>query len=212
VNARDVFTPEERKAVEGAIAAAEAKTAAEIVPVVATSSGSYSRAEDILGVWCGVLGFLALGLSHVERQIDLFEGLLVFFLGLGLGCGLLARFDPLKRLLTGRADRERKAVEAAHRIFFSQRIGRTAGRTGVLLYLSLFERVAVVLADERGAEALGSRGADGLRDLLVEGMKRGKPEEALVGAIRRAGERLAARLPREAGDRNELADRLVLIG
>jgi putative membrane protein len=211
VKASDLFTPEERKAVESAVAEAEAKTSAEIVPIVATSSGAYSRAEDILGIWCGVLGLLALGLAHPERQIDLLEGLLVFFLGLLLGSGVLARFAPLKRALTGRVDRRQKAVEAAHRLFSAQRIGRTAGRTGVLLYLSLFERAAVVLADEKAAAALGPDGVELLRDDLVRGMSSGSTEPALVAAIRRAGEKLAGPLPRAAGDINELPDPLVLI-
>ncbi|MGH7149438.1 MAG: TPM domain-containing protein [Planctomycetota bacterium] len=207
----ELFSPEERGAIERAIAEVEAKTSAEIVPVVASASGSYSRAEDLLGIWCGVLGFLALGLAHPERQIDLLEGLLVFFLGLLLGGGLLSRIPSLKRSMTGEEDREKRAVEAAERLFTARRIGRTAERTGVLLYLSLFERVAVVLADEKASEALGKDGTERVRDVLLEGMKERKPVEGFRRAVLVAGERLAAKLPRATGDANELPDRLVFI-
>jgi putative membrane protein len=212
VRVEHLLGAEARAAIERAVAEVEGKTSAEIVPVVARASANYSRAEDILGVWCGILGLLVLGLSHPDRQIDLFEGLVVFFVGLGLGAGFLSRFAPVKRLFTGRADREARVVEAASRLFFSQRIGRTAQRTGILLYVSLFERVAVVLGDGKTEEALGADGLARLRDRLVAGMKEGRPVEGFASAIREAGENLAIRLPRLPGDRNELPDRLVVLG
>ena len=47
------FSDEQRRAVAQAVAEAEGKTSAEIVPVVATASGRYDRAEDIVGLWTG---------------------------------------------------------------------------------------------------------------------------------------------------------------
>ena len=49
------FTEEEKKNISLAVKDAESKTAAEIIPVAATSSGRYDRAEDIIGLVIGMI-------------------------------------------------------------------------------------------------------------------------------------------------------------
>ena len=49
------ITDDDRNAINTAVAAAESKTSAEIVPVVADSSGRYDRAEDLCGLWLGLI-------------------------------------------------------------------------------------------------------------------------------------------------------------
>ena len=49
------FTDFEKTRIHNAVVDAEALTSAEIVPVVATSSGRYDRAEDVAGLWVGVI-------------------------------------------------------------------------------------------------------------------------------------------------------------
>ena len=49
------FTEEEKKKISQAVKDAESKTAAEIIPVAATSSGRYDRAEDIIGLVIGII-------------------------------------------------------------------------------------------------------------------------------------------------------------
>ena len=55
VSASSLFTDSDRERVNNSVRAAEARTSAEIVPVVATASGRYDRAEDLIGLWLGVL-------------------------------------------------------------------------------------------------------------------------------------------------------------
>lgn len=85
-----------------------------------------------------------------------------------------------------------------------QRVHHTARRGGILLFLSLHERMACVLGDDEILERLGQPVLDEVCGLLVTGMCAGDPTEALRNAIRAAGERLTPVLPREAGDRNEI--------
>ena len=54
--ASQVIGPDDRAKIEAAIASAETKTSAEVVVIVATRSGLYDRAEDLVGL---VLGLLA---------------------------------------------------------------------------------------------------------------------------------------------------------
>ena len=60
--ASDLFNKEQRKQVENAVTEAEARTSCEIVPVVATASGRYDRAEDMVGLWLAVLAAITVWL------------------------------------------------------------------------------------------------------------------------------------------------------
>ena len=53
--ASEFLNEEQRKQIEKAVVEAETLTSCEIVPVVATSSGRYDRAEDMVGLWLAVL-------------------------------------------------------------------------------------------------------------------------------------------------------------
>ena len=61
------FTEEEKKKISQAVKDAESKTAAEIIPVAATSSGRYDRAEDIIGLVIGIIVMVnALAFAPIE--------------------------------------------------------------------------------------------------------------------------------------------------
>ena len=221
--ASERFTEEQRRAIAQAVGEAEAKTSAEIVPVVATRSGRYDRAEDVCGL---VLGLLALaltwcafqrvdpeagewGLSPTRFELPaMIAALLVGFVG---GAVLAARFGTLGRLFTPSAQMKEDVAARARTVFFDQRVHHTAQGNGVLLYLSLHERMASVLGDEAVLEKLGQGALDEACGLLVAGMGKGDPTAALTDAIRALGAHLARVLPREAADRNEIGDALVTI-
>ena len=57
--ASSLFNDQARERVNQAIAQAESKTSAEVVPVVATASGRYDRPEDIVGLWLGIIALQA---------------------------------------------------------------------------------------------------------------------------------------------------------
>ena len=55
MQAEKLFTTEEQAEIRKAITQAELKTSGEIVPVIASSSGRYDRAEDLFGLLLAVL-------------------------------------------------------------------------------------------------------------------------------------------------------------
>ncbi len=112
--ASEVINSEQRARVESAVSAAESKTCCEIVPVVATASGRYDRAEDLVGLWCAVLGAVVAFLTFPGRSdhgtwggIPLWGqvGLLVIVMlaCFIVGAVLADRFRSLRRLFTPRA-------------------------------------------------------------------------------------------------------------
>lgn len=225
--AADLFDAAARERVRAAVAAAEKSTSCELVPVVATASGRYDRAEDVVGLWLAGAAAVAVWLlwPHAEGPgewdvpptwLGALALLAAILVGFTLGAWLAGRFGGLRRPFVP-ADQAAEEVDAAaRRAFFDRRVHHTAGATGVLLYVSLYERRAAVLADRAVVEALGEGFtcevcATLTAGLRGEGSAGGDPADALCAAIAAAAARLAPVLPRAAEDRDELSDALVLL-
>jgi len=111
--------------------------------------------------------------------------------------------------LTPRATKARRVRRRAVDYFNVGANKRTVGRTGVLLYLSLLERQAEIVADE----AINSKVApevwgDAMAALLIE-VKAGRPGEGMAQAVRKIGDVLTEHFPKTGADTNELPDRLI---
>jgi len=222
--ASQFFSDDERELVEEAVALAELRTAGEIVPVVATASGRYDRAEDLFGVVVA-LGLVAAGwlplqeLAATEgawgaRQtllLGLAPVLLLFLVGFLAGAVLATAVPALRLPFISRAEIEAEVDRAARAAFHEFRIRRTAEGTGILIYLSLFERRVRVLGDDSISAKLGDEQWTEVCDLVVAGIRAKRPAKGLKDAILRCGDLLAEHFPIQAGDSNELANELRLI-
>jgi putative membrane protein len=220
VVAERLFPLEERQAIAAAVAEAERATSGEIVPVVASSSDGYERAEDLLGGAVALCAFAALwtfgqglvpGADWDEgQQLALSLPALLGVLVVGWIAGvLLARgVPPLKRLFVPRRVAKARVLVAAHQAFETLHVRRTAGGTGVVLYVSLFEREVCVCADRAIAAKVEPAEWEKACSRLVEGLRAGAPAAGFVAAIRHVGSVLAAHFPIQPGDRDELTNEL----
>lgn len=219
VDARRLFTEQERKQISVRVAEAERQTCAEIVCAVASESGRYDRSEGLLGF---VLALLSLGLLHGLHQggpgswgaaqlLPLSWEMAALVVGFVLGNVLGTYFPDLRRPLIGRREMREETLRAAHSVFMRRRLGSTRQQAGVLLYLSLFERQVVVLADEGALQVLGPSGVGELRDLAQQALRRRQPVQAFEESVRRAAQLLAPSLPPDVENPNELPDELVIL-
>jgi len=218
------FTEEQRTRIEHAVAAAESKTSVEIVPVVATASGRYDRAEDIVGLWLGLisLGVYWLFFSSAEadggswgfswQSFELPALIAVAIVGFIIGAVVAGHVGWLRLLFTPKGQMHEEVAARARAIFFDNRLHHTAGGTGLLLYLSLYERTAMILADEAVIEKLGSKALDELCGNLTRALQARKDAaDAVCALLKDAGNRLGKVLPRAQDDVNELPNTLVTI-
>jgi putative membrane protein len=218
LRASKFFGEEDQKRIGEAVAQAEKTTSGEIVPVVATASGDYDRAEDLVGLWFAGIGlvlFWWLMLPPAEAgawqapeaslsPLGLVAALFVIVVGFILGALIAANVGWLRRLFASRAQMRRCVEEAAGRIFFEQGVRETRARTGILIYLSLFERVVRVTGDRAIAEKLSDSDWQQVRDLILDGIKQRRAADGMVAGIRRCGELLAVHFPIQPGDVDEL--------
>jgi putative membrane protein len=205
---RPLLSEAEQEAVRAAVARAEATTGAEIVPVVVPASEGHELATWKGAALGAVAGALAAGLEApvLPRWGPALELLVLVPIGLLLGA-LAARWAPLRRLLVGKAGLETTVEGAAWEAFVRHEVFATRERTGLLLYVSMLEHEVAILADSGIHPTIPQREWDGLARGIAAEMKGHPPAAALLAAIARVAEVLAARGPaRRADDVNELPD------
>ena len=123
---------------------------------------------------------------------------------------LFSRFNCVQRLLTSRLDQEDQVDMRAQLEFYESNINNTKGSTGILLFASLMERRAVVLADKAISDKVPKEAWREVCDLLVGGIKEGNMGLAFGEAIAKCGEILAPEFPIQPDDVNELKDQLII--
>lgn len=216
------FDDADRRRVNQAVRQAESATDAEIVPVVARCSGRYDRAEDVVGLWFAALAMILVwwiyplpnsetdswhSPSPVWQLVALIAGALCGFL---IGAFIATRVDSIRRLFTPTVQMREEVYSRAREIFFDRRIHHTRSGSGVLLYVSLLERRAAVIADQRVLDQLGQQQIDELCSELTRRLQEANVIDALCDTVQLAGQHLSRVLPRGDDDVNELADALVV--
>lgn len=211
--------------VTAAVAAAETHTSGEIVTVIAAQSNDY---DDVALVWASVIAFLAM--SVVALFPDFYQGLYYRLSGgwgheitsnqwLGtviaigvlkwIGVWLILLWRPLRLWLTPRAILAGRVRARAVDLFKVGTEAKTLGRTGVLLYVSLREHRADIVADEAIASKVAPEVWGDAMASLIDLVRKGKPGEGMAEAVRQMGVVLAEHFPRGSENPNELPDRLI---
>lgn len=211
--------------VNDAVARAERESDGEVVTMIAPRSDAY---HDV-GLHYAVLAMLlvpaalallpqawvgwALGL-FLGWDEELARGLAMALLFCLLAAVfLIVRFAlawmPLRMALTPASTKSRRVRRRAVELFRAAAERRTRGRTGVLLYLSLLERRAEIVADQAIHDKVDPDVWGEAMAVLVEQVKAGRPAEGMALAVERIGAVLAEHLPPRADNPNELPDRLI---
>lgn len=221
-----MLTAQDHAQVAAAIRAAEARTDGEISVVVAPESDSYN---DVALHWALLLALLPLaifatfpGLLHWAvslihepwgpdapplRLIVLY--LLLKTAGAFVVGWLIFRLPRVKLALAPHATKARRVRRRAILIFQVGTEKRTATRTGVLLYLSVAEHRAEIVADASIQSKISGEEWGDAMVVLLQGVKAGKPGDGIAAAVGRIGDVLATHLPYTGTDPNELPDRLI---
>ena len=122
---------------------------------------------------------------------------------------LIMKWMPLRIALTPASTKHRRVRRRAVSIFKAAAERRTAGRTGILIYLSMAERRAEIIGDEAITKVTTPETwGEAMASLLVE-VKDGRVGDGIVAAVERVGSVLAEHFPRSAGDINEIPDKLI---
>lgn len=205
---------DDRARIREAVARAERRTSGEIVPFVVERSGRYDVA-----IWRGACLAAVLALAGMMILLRLHSGWglawlydapgsALFMLAAGALGGVATAFiPPFRRWLAGAERLDRAVQQRAARAFVEEEVFDTRGRTGILLFVSLFERRIKVLADVGIQRRVEAETWQEVVSRIRGGIATGRLTDGLVAAIERCGE-LLERAGVETGpeDVNELSD------
>jgi putative membrane protein len=202
-----VLSKEDQARISAAIRAAEARTEGEIVCVLAKSSSDYaiyplawSALTAMIAPWI----LVALTAYSVERilliQLILFLGLYVLF-----------SVPALHRLLVPRSVQRTSAHRAAMEQFMIRGMTRKANRAGILIFVSLSEHYARIVADQGISAKVDQAIWRGAIDALISHMREDRIADGFIAALEQCADVLAEHFPAGATRSNDLPDRIYLI-
>lgn len=219
------MSADDHRLVTAAVAAAEAETSGEIVTIVTDLSDRY---RETAFASASVASFLAL--TVVALFPSFYQGLYEALLGgwtydyspgewLGIaaafaaltwiGTFLILQWLPLRLILTPGLVKARRVRARATQLFRVGAEARTVGKTGVLLYLSLREHRADIIADEAIAAKVAPEVWGEAMLALLGQVRAGKASQGMADAVTQMGQVLSEHFPKGSENPNELADRLI---
>ncbi|MBB3218543.1 putative membrane protein [Ochrobactrum sp. RC6B] len=202
---------EDHARITEAIRKAEAETSGEIYAVLARSSDDYFFAAGFVAT-CGILlaSVVVAFLAHwywFDVRLPMFGlAVLAAFLTAML---VLWVFPAIRMLLVPRRIRYKRAHLNALQQFLARNVHITEHRTGILLFVSMAEHYAEVIADAGINARVEQDEWNAIVATLVHHASRAQVAEGFVLAIGQAGLLLETHFPAGADNVNELDDHLI---
>lgn len=213
----------DREAINKAIASAESTTSVEIVPVIGESSARYDRADDLGGLWLGLTCLVAVwillpapvrapgswgGLAQIWYPVCLVISVVVGFV---IGIVISHHIASLRRLFIPRSEQQREVAYRSKQIFFDRRIRHTRREHCLLLYVSLFEHQAAIMADPQVIEAVSQDAINTLCRDFTARLKSSTPVAAITETVHDTGTLLAEKCPASSQVSEPVVDALVVM-
>jgi putative membrane protein len=211
--ARKFLTQQEYEQIDAAVRAAEKRTSGEIVCLIQGASYHYPMADVIgaaalslpvaLALTPAVGAWLWLGTQNMWLFISILAA------AFALGYVVVKNTPGLKRRFISAHEITEEVEEAAVTAFFKHGLYRTKDGTGILIFISVFERRVWVLADA-GIDAKVS--GDHWRSVvegITEGIRNNQAAAAICLAVDTVGRTLAEHFPVAPDDINELENVIV---
>jgi putative membrane protein len=182
----------------------EARSRAEVVITVRRQSGPYLHADLLAGILAGTAALAFLLFSPWPFAVPwlLVDPILIG----GLAAFLSSRWPALRRLLTPRAARRRRVDRTAAALFHEKGVRRTREATGLLVHVSLLERMASVVADDGVVDAVPLEDWRRAVARIDAAVGRAADAATIASAVEALGDVLAPVLERGDDDANELPD------
>jgi len=202
---------EDHTRIAEAIRQAEAETSGEIYAVLARSSDDYFFAAGFVAT-CGILlaSVIAALLAHwywFDISLPMFGlAILAAFISAMLVLWLL---PSIRMLLVPRRIRYKRAHLNALQQLLARNVHITENRTGILLFVSMAEHYAEVIADAGIHARVEQDEWNAIVATLIHHASRSQMAEGFVMAIGQAGTLLEKHFPAGTDNINELDDHLI---
>ena len=197
----------ERNRVVEAIRAAESKTAGEIFCVIMRASSGY-RLVPV--AWAALIALLVplplIYFTSWPAGLIYMTQLIVF-----LAAMAILSLPAVRYRVVPRQAMHSRAHAEARRQFLAQGMHLTKERTGVLIFASVAEHYAEIVADAGINEKVTQKVWEDAVAAMVTAIGDGRPGDGFIAAVERCGAVLAQHFPPGTINRDELPNKLVVI-
>jgi putative membrane protein len=193
-------------AIVAAVRAAELRTSGQIVCVFARRTCELGFPATLYAATLALIApWPLLSLTQMPAQRIFAIQAALFIVAM-----LLLNWTRLGLALTPRGLQRRQAFRAAAEQFFTLGMTRTRNRAGVLIFVSMAEHYARIIADDGLTGKITEVEWRTIIDEMVGRLRDGQVNEAFILAVNHTGELLARAAPPDGGG-NDLPDRLIRI-
>ncbi|MDB5494633.1 MAG: hypothetical protein JWP86_1970 [Phenylobacterium sp.] len=180
-----------------------------LAPALLLLGGVHVTAPDLFG---GGWTAAQVGAAAEAAARNALVGAILLQAVLFAAVAIVVALRPVRLALTPRLSKRHEVQRRAREIFLTKNLEGTRDRTGVLIFVSLAERMAELVADEGIAQHVEPHVWDRAMAALADGLKRGEPAAGFAAAIGRCGDVLAERFPADPQDNpNQLPDAVVVL-
>ncbi len=205
--AADFIPSDDERRVNKAINDAENRTSGEVVAVVASESDSYLFAPVLCAALIALItAWPLIYLTWMPVQWIYLIQILVF-----AGLALVLSTRPLRYALVPKSMKIERAHARAVEQFLVQNLHTTEGRTGVLIFVSVAERFAEILADSAIHQAVPPETWQRIVDQMTAKISAGQTADGFILAINETGDLLAKHFPPGTGPDNILTNHLIVL-
>ena len=206
VKIKKILSDSDLSSIEQEISSIESVTSGEIVPVVARKSSAYKTVE-LIHAMIFIYLFMFIYYS-VYSHLNLLGFVVISAVGAILSFALF-RFGIFKRILIPKAVMKDKVHTAAMKAFYKYDVHNTKEKTGILIYVSVVERMVVVIGDEGIHSKVGNEAWNGVINTIILGIKRKELGRGIVDGIESCRDLLKTHFPAREVNDNELSNKVI---
>lgn len=208
-----LFSEQDKKRIADAVKEAEQRTSGEIVPFVVGRSDAYPEAWLRAGALFGFLALFVFALADMGTDLWLPFGFaesgVIVILAFGIGAVLTLLLPDFKRLFIAAGIMQQRVDERAALSFIDEEVFNTRDRTGILIFISLFERRVRILGDTGINAQVKQEEWDAVVQVLTDAIRNGAAAAGMLEAIGICGELLErCGVEIRPDDTNELDNRI----
>lgn len=206
-----MFSDSDKRRIAESIAKAERMTSGEILAVVASESSSYLYVPLL---WAGLIALLVpwplIFLSWHLVWVPVYGIYLIQLLVYAL-VATIAFLPPVRFALVPASVKKAQAHRRGVEQFLAQNLHTTAGRTGVLIFVSIAERYAEIIADKEIYQHVPKDRWQAIVDELTRHIGGGRAADGFISAIEACGRILAQHFPPGSSNPDELPNHLIVL-
>ena len=213
MSAQNRFSDKDQQRIKDAVKQAEGNISGEIVPVFVEQSGYYTLANYRGALMGGLFAFICIIIfDRLVPDLAVYDPvyiLVIVIFGCILGASLPQFIIPLKRVLVGQKHFNRATKNRAENAFLEEEVFNTRHRTGIMIFISFFEREVIVMADRGISKVVDQKEWDNIVNMITTSINQGRLTDGIIVAIKRCGEILHEKgFDKTPDDVNELRDDL----